>query len=520
VGPFLALDAACHLDRVPQQQKLLSDSGLARVRVRNDSECATRGDLSGKVWHEYTREKSADYTPFRCAAQCCGPCGILPLPAPGNCPYNARVNTQAANQRLENDVSLDNLRSLLLIRGIALLGQTGVLAYVLLTSRTTQSLWGIVASLAALAVITTASLWRCTRPWPVTDAEFLAQLLLDVMAWTVLMYFSGGANNPFVSYYIVPLVIAAAVLPWRHTWLVAGASMAAYSLLLYHYRPFPLFTPHAQMGHTDGANIHILGMWFNFLFSAGLITYFVVRMAYMLRQQETIAVARKEDRLRNDQIMAVASLAAGTAHELGTPLSTMTVLVDEMLQDPQLGSQSRDDCQLLQQQLAQCKSTLGTLTRTAELTSVEQTRRECLEDFVRLTVERWSVRRPGVVCTVVPAPHAHSPLLEFDSTLCQAFENLLNNAADTGTPRIEVRYDWSQAEARISIRDWGSGIDAEVLKDMGKPVIRASRKGLGIGLLLSHASVERCGGRIELMNIGDEGTEARLYLPLYEGPAT
>lgn len=296
--------------------------------------------------------------------------------------------------------------------------------------------------------------------------------------------------------------------------------MAAYSLLLYHYRPFPLFTPHAQMGHTDGANIHILGMWFNFLFSAGLITYFVVRMASMLRQQETIAVARKEDRLRNDQIMAVASLAAGTAHELGTPLSTMTVLVDEMLQDPELGSQSREDCQLLQQQLAQCKSTLGTLTRTAELTSVEQTRRECLEDFVRLTVERWSVRRPGVVCTVVPAPHAHSPLLEFDSTLCQAFENLLNNAADTGTPRIEVRYDWSQAEARISIRDWGSGIDAEVLKDMGKPVIRASRKGLGIGLLLSHASVERCGGRIELMNIGDEGTEARLYLPLYEGPAT
>ena len=67
-------------------------------------------------------------------------------------------------------MSLDNLRSLLLIRGIALLGQTGVLAYVLLTSRTTQSLWGIIASLAALALITSASLWRCTRPWPVTDA--------------------------------------------------------------------------------------------------------------------------------------------------------------------------------------------------------------------------------------------------------------------------------------------------------------------------------------------------------------
>ena len=76
------------------------------------------------------------------------------------------------------------------------------------------------------------------------------------------------------------------------------ASLLAYSLLLYYYRPFPLFTPHAHMGHGDGANVHILGMWFNFLFSAGLITYFVVRMASMLRQQEARAVAQREDRLR------------------------------------------------------------------------------------------------------------------------------------------------------------------------------------------------------------------------------
>lgn len=410
--------------------------------------------------------------------------------------------------------SLDNLRSLLLIRSIALLGQTGVLAYVLLVSRTTASLWGVTASLALMAVITAASLWRCTRSWPVTDNEFLAQLLIDVVGWTVLMYFSGGANNPFVSYYIVPLVIAAAVLPWRHTWLVAGASLLAYSALLYYYQPFPLFTPHAQMGHGDGANVHILGMWFNFLFSAGLITYFVVRMASMLREQEARAVARREDRLRNDQILAVASLAAGTAHELGTPLATMTVLVDEMLQDETLGSQAREDCELLQQQLAQCKSTLNALSRTAELTSVEQTQRGLLGTFVQQTVDRWAVRRPGVVCDVVVDPSGPGPELAYDSTLSQAIENLLNNAADTGSDRVEVRYEWDQLEMRIIIRDWGPGIAAELLGDMGKPIIRASRKGLGIGLLLSQATVERYGGRIELINASGGGAEARLHLPL------
>lgn len=422
--------------------------------------------------------------------------------------------TSTAKPSSSYSPSLDNLRSLLTIRSIALLGQTGVLAYVLVASRTTHDLWGVTLALATLALLTVASLWRCTRPWPVTDTEFLAQLLLDVFGWTVLMYFSGGANNPFVSYYIVPLVISAAVLPWRYTWLVAGASLLAYSGLLYYYQPFPLFTPHAQMGHSASANVHILGMWFNFLFSAGLITYFVVRMASMLRYQEARSVARREERLRDEQIMAVASLAAGTAHELGTPLSTMTVLVEEMLQDDTLGEQARGDCELLQQQLRQCKSTLTELTRTAEINSAGVGQRVSLAGFVDNTLQRWAVRRPGLCYELNAEQAGPGPDIDCDSTLGQALENLLNNAADTGSNKVAVSYTWDQREARIAIRDWGPGIAMEVLEDMGKPVIRASRAGLGIGLLLSHATVERFGGHIELHNASDGGTLATLVLPL------
>ena len=410
--------------------------------------------------------------------------------------------------------ALENLRSLLIIRSIALLGQIGVLCYVLLSSRTTEDLLGMTVSLALLGLLTAASLWRTHRPWPVSEVEFLAQLLLDVVIWTALMYFTGGANNPFVSYYIVPLVISAAVLPWRFTWLVAGASLGAYSLLLYFYRPFPLFTPHASMGHHEGANVHILGMWFNFLFSAGLITYFVVRMAAQLRLQEARAVAQREQRLRTDQIMAVASLAAGTTHELGTPLSTMTVLVDEMLADAELSPQSREDCLLLQQQIQDCRATLTELSRTAELNTSEISRMTPLNDFVYDTVERWAVRRPGVSYQIKCATSTPSPDIREDTTLGQALENLLNNAADAGSERVEIRYSWNNNEACIEVRDWGSGIDPKLLADMGKPIIRASRSGLGIGLLLSHATVERFGGRIELRNAEDRGAIATLYLPL------
>jgi two-component system sensor histidine kinase RegB len=422
------------------------------------------------------------------------------------------VNTSPPTASGHYNPSADNLRTLLVIRSIALLGQIGVLAYVLLASRTTEDPTGLAASLVVLALITVASLWRCRGPWPVTDPEFLVQLMTDVTGWSCLMYFSGGANNPFISYYIVPLVIAAAVLPWRYTWLVAGASLLAYSLLLRYYQPFPLFTPHTHGG--GDSNVHILGMWFNFLFSAGLITYFVVRMAATLRRQEADAAARKEDSLRNDQIMAVAGLAAGTAHELGTPLSTISVILEDLVAEAAEDAAERQDYELMQAQLAQCKRILGKLAHTAQLTSSEQRQQYQLRAWVADTVERWAVRRPEVVCEFHCANDAASPLINVDLTLVQALENLLNNAANTGSELVSVELDWDREQACVRVRDRGPGIPAELLQRLGKPVVQASDSGLGLGLLLSHATVERYGGAIELRNASGGGTLATLRLPL------
>ncbi|MFV8818520.1 ATP-binding protein [Haliea sp. E17] len=410
--------------------------------------------------------------------------------------------------------SLDNLRSLLLMRCVALLGQTGVLAWVLGVSRTSDNLVGLGASLAGFALLTLLSFWRLGRRWPVSDMEFLVQFLLDIAGWSALMYFTGGAGNPFISYYIVPLVASAALLPWRYTWLVAGAALGAYSLLLYHYRPFPLFSPYAGHGHEMGGRAHVLGMWFNFLFSAALITFFVVRMAAQLRLQDARANAQREQRLRHDQILAVASLAAGTAHELGTPLTTMTVLLDEMLADPALTPTQRGDCETLRFQLDQCRHTLASLTRTAQAADSDQRQNTAADQFVEQCVRRWSVRRPGVSYGIEYDSEGRPPAISVDSTLGQALENLLNNAADAGSPRVQVTLGWNARECHIAVRDWGRGVAAEILETLGKPVIHASRSGLGIGLLLSHATVERFGGRLELRNAADGGAIATLTLPL------
>jgi len=347
--------------------------------------------------------------------------------------------------RAEFNVSaLQNLRSLLAIRSIALLGQSGVFAYVLWVGHGAGRPLGLGFSLVLLAILTVGGWWRSTRDWPVTDGEFLVQLLLDVMVWSALMFFSGGATNPFISYYIVPIVVAAAVLPWRLSWIITGTSLAAYSLMLFFYQPLPLFSPDvgAGIGRQGGISAHILGMWFNFVFSAGLITFFVVRMATILRERTLREASLREERLRNDQIMAVASLAAGTAHELGTPLSTMTVTVDEMRRDPQLGDSLRDDCELLARQLQQCRDTLRSLSRTAETTATSPLESEDAWAFTERVVKRWAVRRPGVRYELRRAQSGASPIIQRDSTLCQALENLLNNAADTGTETVRVSLSW------------------------------------------------------------------------------
>ena len=155
------------------------------------------------------------------------------------------------------------------------------------------------------------------------EAEFFAHLLFDLVIFTAVLYFSGGATNPLVSYYLVPIAIAAATLPRRLTWAITLLSLAAYTLLMQVYVPLEPLSPHTthhQEPHT-WFDLHILGMWLNFAVSAGFITYFVVRMVEAVRERDARIQRHLDEERRIEQVLSIASLAAGTAHELGT-LST------------------------------------------------------------------------------------------------------------------------------------------------------------------------------------------------------
>ncbi len=163
------------------------------------------------------------------------------------------------------------------------------------------------------------------RGGPVGDAELFFELLADVGCLTALLYLSGGSTNPFVSLYLLPLTIAAAALPARYAWSMAGLTVTGYTLLLFFFRPLG----HDQSMHSSAFNLHILGMWITFLVSAMLIASFVTTMSASIRVRDRELAAARERALRDEQVLALGTFAAGAAHELGTPLATIAVLSRE-----------------------------------------------------------------------------------------------------------------------------------------------------------------------------------------------
>lgn len=370
--------------------------------------------------------------------------------------------------------------------------------------------------LIALVILTSVNLLtfiRLRKPLPVTQLEFFIQLLVDLICLSTVFYFSGGANNPFVSYFLVPICICAATLSGTYTLAIAGVSVLSYSLLLFFHIPLPILSPHHHQAD-NSINLHVLGMWLNFFISACLITYFIVKMARDLRAQEAQLNRWREDQLRDEQVMAVATLAAGTAHELGTPLSTMKLLLSELRDEYRELKPLQKDLQLLQEQVNLCANTLRELIATAEQSKDGKVLEENIANYCATLIERWKIMRPDVIARINFADNPANGNAQFHPTIAQAIINLLNNAADASPEDIEIDIHWDAQNIRWIIKDKGPGIDEGITSHLGKSFISTKTKGLGIGLLLTQATINRYGGTVSLHKREPQGTITRLELPI------
>jgi len=422
---------------------------------------------------------------------------------------------------------LRNLRRVVLLRAIEVGVQVAMIAtavYALGIALPANTLFELTTGLALVNLLTW---WRLYQPWPVTDVELAGHLFVDIGVLTALLYFSGGSTNPFITLYLLPLSIAAAILPLAYTSALAVTALACYTTLMFVYAPLPegagsvalldkilqvaLHDNYDAHGAQSGFGLHLLGMWLNFALSAVLIAWFVARMAQSLRERDLQLAQAREETLRNEQVLALGTLAAGAAHELGTPLSTMAVIATELERDHSGDPALTKELRVLRRQTERCKEILTRLSARAE----EATRMDC-EQYLRKLIEQWQLTRPQNEIRAHFAGAQPAPEIVVERTLDQSIFNLLNNAADVSPHGIELDASWDNTQLTLEIRDRGTGISAEVAGRAGDAFFttKAPGGGLGIGLFLTNATIERLGGAVSLFNRDGGGACARVTLPL------
>ncbi|MBN9698443.1 MAG: hypothetical protein J0L85_21860, partial [Zoogloea sp.] len=234
----------------------------------------------------------------------------------------------------------DALRRLIHLRWLSSAAMVGVVVLVpwlLDLSLPGRALLPIPTILIAINLL---SLMRAQRLEELHPFELFLQLTIDLGAWSVFLYFTGGATNPLISLLLPIVAIGAATLSPPFAWILASLAVAAYSILWDFNEQLDIYDSGLAV------HWHLAGMWLTFAVSAGVIVWYVVRMTAAIRSRDQALAAAREARLRSERIVALGNLAAGAAHELGTPLGTMAIVAGELARNPALDDDTRADAEL------------------------------------------------------------------------------------------------------------------------------------------------------------------------------
>lgn len=343
---------------------------------------------------------------------------------------------------------------------------------------------------------------RSIKPW-----QLFLYLILECQLLTGLLFFTGGATNPLISYYLVLLVLAAYGLPGSYVLWITLLGIADYSLLNVWYQPL-LLPHHAQLEGLSLMDWHLAGMWLTFVISVVVLTTLIPMLVRGKQRQQQEIQQLREQQLKNEQLVGIGTLAAGTAHEMGTPLMTMNMLLEDMASEP-LPDVIQEDIDVLKQQVERCQASLKALSERGR--HVRKTTRVDAWNWLNSQLHQWQLSHPNARWEQLSEPAAsgpiqHSPLLD------QALLNLLDNAAEAGQLAIQLQSELDDQNWLLNIHQ--PDPDAAEQLSAGGQFASAKTDGMGMGMYLSNASVEQFGGSIHLQALPDGSSLCQLRLPL------
>ncbi len=342
--------------------------------------------------------------------------------------------------------------------------------------------------------------------------------VLDTVCLTYVLMLSGGPANPFSLLYLVQVTLAAVILTKRWTWALGGFSAFCFGLLFWQYRPIPAL----EMHHAPGTiSLHLAGMWAGFAVAAFLVAMFSGKISELLRQHEDSLLKMQAELSKKDRLASLATLAAGAAHELSTPLGTIAIVAREMettadaLGDPSLA----DDCRLIRSEVERCRDILWRMSvQGAEPTGAALETVPIAELLEGVLEQVQNSGRLRIELDADPLASVRIPRRPFE----QALIALVRNGLDAGgTADVVLSGRRMGNLARFTVVDRGTGMPEEVLRRIGEPFFTTKEpgKGMGLGTFLTRALAEQLGGRLSYESVPGAGTSAILELPVEGNPA-
>lgn len=407
----------------------------------------------------------------------------------------------------------NNLLQLIQMRWLAVAGQLFTILIVEFVLGMSLPLVEMITLLAVLAVFNIASWLRQRLALPVSNGELFAGLLVDVGVLTCQLYYSGGSANPFIYLYLLQVAVGSVLLRPFYTWAMVLVTSLCFVALTQWHRP--LAFPDAG-GPTPSAH-YVGGLLACFLINASLLVIFIGRIGRNLRQRDARLADLRQRAAEEEHIVRMGLLASGAAHELGTPLATLSVILGDWARmtpfaaEPEL----REEIEQMQVQVSRCKSIVTGILQSAGETRGEAPEATTLHDFLDELVDEWRQTRP--VKELIFDRH-NLPDVPFiaDTALRQMIDNVLDNALEAA-PQGLLRVQASCEDDTLTLRvqDEGPGFTPQMLQRFGKPYESSKgRPGGGLGLFLSVNVARTLGGHIEAHNRPSGGAEVVITLPL------
>jgi two-component system, sensor histidine kinase RegB len=409
------------------------------------------------------------------------------------------------------EIGMLRLRTLVRLRWLAIVGQAGAVLGVQFGLGFPVPLGlclAVIAFSAWLNIFLTIR-WRKSVRLHETHAGLL--LVYDVLQLAILLYLTGGLENPFSFLFLVPVTISASSLSMRWTMMLGLLAFASATVLAFHHYPLP-WVPGERLALP---NVYIGGMWAAIMSGVVFSAIYAGRIADEARQMSAALSATEMVLAREQRLSALDGLAAAAAHELGTPLATIALVAKELKRELPLEGSHKEDIDLLISQTARCREILARLSSREAQTDEMYQRTRILAMIEDLIVP---LRGSDVVIAVTSTADLddrraeNEPVLRRNPAITYGLGNLLENAVDFAEVRVEVDARWTPAQVSITVRDDGPGFHENIFDRLGDPFVTSRpgygeetgepgrHEGMGLGFFIAKTLLERSGASVSLAN--------------------